>query len=104
LRVENGTRSYAAGAGAEAEAGVSSSLTLDELGSETSGSAWAGVSPSESGPAAVEAFEGLFLFLLVLPSGLGGLATADILVDCMVCSENLTRRSVSKNEDSTFSD
>jgi len=79
FKVENGTRSYAAGAGTGAEAGVSSSLTLDELGSETSGSAWAGASPSESGPAAVEAFEGLFLFLFVLPSGLGGLATADIL-------------------------
>jgi hypothetical protein len=74
--VENGTRSYAAmGAGA----GVSSSLTFDELGSETSCSGLEGDSLSDPGPAEVEAFEGLFLFLLVLPSGLGGLDTADML-------------------------
>ena len=95
MRVENGTRSYAAKAGgaAGAGAGVGSSLTLDELGSDTSSSGWAGDSLSEPGPAAVEAFEGLFRFLLVLPSGLGGLDTADMVADLVLIAEDLTRRS-----------
>jgi hypothetical protein len=96
LRVENGTRSYAAGAGAGAgaEAGASSSLTFEELGSETSGSAWAGVSPSDSGPAAVEAFEGLFLFLFVLPPGLGGFEIADMVevyIEDLSATDNQTK-------------
>jgi hypothetical protein len=91
LRVENGTRSYAAGAGA----GVSSSLTFDELGSDTSASGCA-ASDSDSTPAVADALEDLFrFFVALLPSGLGGFDTdtADMMtiVSFDLRLEDLTR-------------